>query len=165
MELIVETSCIVTGDRVANTERLKSVLEKQIINLYRNGVIHFWIGLQSKLDLLSAEILIDLRHELSELQLIIVQAGPMQYIGWPEYQIDRYAEILRAADDVITLSRRTTQKHKKQQVWYLVDHAVKVLAVWDGISSCITGNIVEVAYRKKRQIFLIDTDNYCVRYL
>lgn len=75
---------------------------------------------------------------------------------WPEESKQKYQEILSHATEVVIVTPGNYAAYKMQiRNQYMVDNCDKLIAVWDGTAGG-TGNCVQYAFEKKKQIIRVN---------
>lgn len=135
---------------------LKNALKKEIQALYDSGVRYFQTGMAMGVDMLCAEIVLELREICPEMALIAVMPCRNQTKQWDDFNKSRHSRILSECDGTIYV---TNDEYKggcmiKRNRW-LVDNAGTVLAVFDGKRGG-TMNTIHYADSIGRKIIVID---------
>lgn len=162
-----EKTCAFTGHRPqklpfglneedARCAALKEELRKQIINLIEDeNVTHFISGMALGVDLMAAEIVLDLKVSYPGITLESAIPCETQAVKWTVSQRERYYDIAAQCDKETMLQSHYTPDCMDKRNRYMVDHADFILAVWNGKPSG-TGRTVTYARGKKRTIIVID---------
>ena len=117
-------TCCFTGHRIIKiTPELVQRLKDAIIMLIEQGVTDFYNGGAIGFDMLCAEAVIALKAEYSDIRLhLLLPCQPEEQVkGWNKAQIERYNNILQAADCVTVLSEHYTDDCMKQRNERLVE--------------------------------------------
>lgn len=95
--------CIFTGHRLLpeNVQPLCAHLRSHILQLHRQGFTRFASGGARGFDLLAAELVLELRRELPELELHMILPCRGQDAWYSTEDRDRYRRLLTAADRVL----------------------------------------------------------------
>lgn len=162
-----EKTCAFTGHRPQKlpfglNERddrciaLKEELRKQTINLIEDeNVTHFISGMALGVDLMAAEIVLDLKVSYPGITLESTIPCETQAVKWTVSQRERYYDIAAQCDKETMLQSHYTPDCMDKRNRYMVDHADFILAVWNGNPSG-TGRTVTYARGKKRTVIVID---------
>lgn len=162
-----EKTCAFTGHRPqklpfglneegARCIALKEELRKQIINLIENeNVTHFISGMALGVDLMAAEIVLDLKVSYPGITLESAIPCETQAVKWTVSQRERYYDIAAQCDKETMLQSHYTPDCMDKRNRYMVDHADFILAVWNGKPSG-TGRTVTYARGKNRTVIVID---------
>lgn len=135
---------------------LKHLMAEQIENLIRSGVTTFFTGMALGVDLWGAEIVLALKEENPDLQLIAALPCETQANRWSAEQRERYFNILAECDDTVYISYPYTKGCMMQRNRWLVEHCNVLLAVYDGSERGGTAYTVQYAYDKGKRVIRID---------
>ena len=119
-------SCCFTGHRIIKiTPELVQRLKDTIIKMITQGVTDFYNGGAIGFDMLCAETVIAIKAEHSDIKLhMLLPCPPEEQVkGWNKAQIERYNNILQAANCVTVLSEHYTDDCMKQRNERLVELA------------------------------------------
>lgn len=133
-------------------EKLKEISEKLI---KEDKVTHFISGMALGTDIFAAEIIIDLKQKYPNIILEAAIPCESQETKWSEKQKRRYYKILNLCDKKTVLQKNYTHDCMQKRNRYMIDNSDIVIAVWNGTPSG-TGNTVEYAQKKEKQIIFID---------
>ena len=142
--------CCFTGHRPEKLQVPESVvmaaLEKEIRQAIADGFSVFISGMARGVDIWAAEIVLRLRNAGEAIRLIC--ACPYQGFerGWKQSWQDRYNAILSAADLVRYICPGYSRSCFQQRNEWMVDHAARVIAVWNGQPSG-TKNTIDYAMK------------------
>lgn len=135
--------------------RLKEELKKSIIELIENhGVIHFISGMAIGVDMIAAEIVLDLKKEYPNVTLECALPCETQANKWTVKYRDRYFSIIEMSDKETLLQTHYTADCMHKRNRYMVDKSDYVIAVWNGSPSG-TGKTVLYAKENNKQIIQI----------
>jgi len=148
-------ACAFTGHRPerldAPEEEVKKWLEEQILQAIQDGYTYFITGMQRGVDLWAAEILLKLKNEGREIQIIAACAFEGMEKGWGEEWKKIYFETREAASEVHAISGyRSKWAFIKRNEW-MVDHANRLIAVFTGTAGG-TKKTVEYAIKNRLEI-------------
>lgn len=145
--------CCFTGHRPQKLNRLetaiKADLEEEIKASIRNGFVTFITGMAYGVDIWAGEIVIRLRQSDPRIKLIASIPYPGFEDRWSIDWKQRFKHILEEADLVryICPSYRSSAFQKRNE--WMVDHASKVIAVFNGNPS---GTKNTIDYAKKQGV-------------
>ena len=109
-------------------------------------------------DILAAEHVVTLRLARKDLKLIAVVPFKGQESGWPKEWQDRYREIIKECDEVITLSDSYHKWVYSNRNRYMVDRSRFVVTYFDGKDGG-TKSTVQYAVKNGRELLNIyETD-------
>ena len=117
---------------------LSSVIRKSAEKGYRI----FYTGF----DILAGEMLLGMKEEFPEIQLIAVLPFEEQANTWGEFWREKYFTLLEHCDDVITLQPRYTPGCYQRRNRYMVDRSSLLICYYDGKTG---GTQSTVAYAEK----------------
>ena len=123
-------TCCFTGHRIIKiTPELVQRLKDTIIKLITQGVTDFYNGGAIGFDMLCAETIIELKAEYPDIKLhLLLPCPPEEQVkGWNKAQVEKYNEILKAADSVTVVSEHYTRdcmKHRNERLVELADHCI-----------------------------------------
>lgn len=170
MEILKLYTACITGHRPKSLpwgydEREKSCrvfkkdLKQIFIGAIHYGVYNFMIGMAEGFDMISAEILINLRKTYKYIKIIAVIPCKNQEIKWNIKQQRRYKKILKKCDEQIILSDDYTPTCMFERNKYMVDHSDIVIACYNGNPSG-TSKTIKYAKEKGLQIKIINPITY-----
>lgn len=134
---------------------LKAKLEKAIIYLIENkGVTNFISGMALGVDMIAAEIVLELKSKYPEIMLECALPCETQASRWSVKYRDRYFNIIEMSDKETLLQTHYTADCMHKRNRYMVDHSDYVIAVWDGSPSG-TGKTVMYAKENHKTILQI----------
>ncbi len=135
--------------------RLKDELRNMIIDLIDNhGVSHFISGMALGVDMIAAEIVLELKKNYPNITLECAIPCETQARKWTEKYRDRYFSIIEMSDKETLLQTHYTADCMHKRNRYMVDKSDYVIAVWNGSSSG-TGKTVLYAKENNKQIIQI----------
>ena len=135
---------------------LKSVLTEQIKALAEAGVTEFLSGMAEGTDVWCAEIVLELRKDNPALKLHCVLPCEGQSDYWSAEAQKRYRDILKQADQITYVNRKYTESCMLERNHWLVDHAGRLLAVYNGEYRGGTAATIRYAQKAKREIRVIN---------
>ena len=139
----------------AQSLELISKIQKAIIHLIDNeGVTHFISGMALGVDMIAAEIVLELKSKYPEITLECALPCETQASRWSEKYRDRYFNIIEVSDKETLLQTHYTADCMHKRNRYMVDRSDYVIAVWDGSPSG-TGKTVMYAKERNKEILQI----------
>lgn len=134
---------------------LISRIKKAIVYLIKEkGVTHFISGMAIGVDMIAAEIVLDLKKKYPTITLECAIPCETQANKWTEKYRDRYFSIIEMSDKETLLQTHYTADCMHKRNRYMVDHSEYVVAVWDGSPSG-TGKTVMYAKENNKEILQI----------
>lgn len=135
---------------------LKGVLSEQIAALVDKGVISFLSGMAEGADTWFALSVLSLREKNPELKLHCILPCMEQADKWSTSSQELYRSILAAADSVVYVSRNYHRNCMLERNVFLVEHAMFLLAVYNGERRGGTAATIRYAQKRDREIIRID---------
>ena len=132
-----------------HTDFLVLKLKNEIIRAYRTGKRFFKTGGAVGFDTLAAEVVLQLREHLPELALMVIVPFEGQDIYFSPASKVRYRRILDQADEVVVLSATYFQHCYLRRNAYMVNHASRLIAYYDGVGTGGTSFTVRLAESKQ----------------
>lgn len=169
-DLIKEITLCITGHRpmklpwhydetkescIAFKNDLKNRLEIAI----QNGWKYFLSGMALGIDMIFAEIVLELQKKYQDIKLIAVIPCSNQDERWQSEQQKRYRKLLKQSDLIITISKEYTPTCMNDRNKFMVEHSSACIAVWNGSPSG-TGNTVKYAKEVGCKVRVINPNNY-----
>lgn len=142
-------------------ERLNEAVE-YVISC--NGVTKFLSGMALGVDMLAAEVVLELRESNPQLTLECVLPCADQSIKWSKKERDRYEKILSLCDKIVTLQEAYTSDCMQKRNRYMVDKADIIIAVWDKHINGGTAKTVEYARSINKPVIIIDPIKIEIQY-
>lgn len=135
--------------------KLKDEIEKAIIHLIENeNVIHFISGMAIGVDMISAELVLELKAQYPNITLECALPCETQAARWSEKYRNRYFTDIEQSDKETLLQTHYTNDCMMKRNKYMVDKSDFVIAVWNGDASG-TGNTVRYAKENSKTIIQI----------
>lgn len=164
-----ETACL-TGHRPKslpwgydekkeNCIKFKEDLQQLFIDSYKYGLKNYLVGMAEGFDMIGAEKLIELRKTYSDIKIFAIVPCKGQETKWKQSQQERYHNILKQCDDVITLSEEYTPTCMNERNKYMVNKSSVVIACWNGKPSG-TGNTIRFSKENGSKVRIIDINKY-----
>lgn len=160
-------TCCFTGHRPKNLPfgydeddkrciKLKNIIQNEIENLItKNNAEHFITGMALGIDLICAEIVLELKKKYPHITLESAIPCETQAVKWSEKQRNRYFRIAEKCDKETLIQHHYDKECIQKRNRYMVDSSGFVLAVWNGNPSG-TGNTVRYAKEKGKKIIIIN---------
>lgn len=143
-------------------EGLKQKIKEEIEKLINNDDIRYFIsGMALGVDMLAAELIIELKKKYPDIELEAAIPCEVQYIKWSAAQKQRYFNILLKCDRKNILQKNYSPKCMLRRNRYMVDASDIVLAVWNGEAGG-TGSTVKYAEKQNKRIITIDPSKYFI---
>ena len=168
-KLIKDTTVCLTGHRPqflpwkydeakSSCLRFKQDLKIIFENKIKSGFTTYLIGMAEGFDLISAEILLNLREKYN---ITIVAVVPClgQELKWKTSQQNKYKKILSQCNDKIILYPKYTPNCMNDRNKYMVDNSNLVIACYNGKPSG-TRNTLRYAVKKGCNIIIINPLDY-----
>ena len=128
---------------------LKRRLAEELERTYGAGYRHFICGMARGTDLYFAQAVLELRERYPGVTLEGARPCESQAEGWPEADRRRYQEILDQCDYETIVQHRYDQGCMMRRNRYMVDHAARIIAVYDGVPRGGTAQTLMYALRRK----------------
>ena len=109
----------------------------------------FWLGF----DMMAAHTVLEQRKQYPDMVLVAVVPYVGQDVYFNKEDKQRYADILRQADKVVVLSEYYYAQCYAHRNDYMISHACRLIAYWDGKSAGGTSYTFNKAQKKKLVIY------------
>lgn len=147
--------CAFTGHRPEKLNipewEVRKFLRQAIEQAYADGFNVFISGVARGVDLWAADIVLLMKEEHPDIKLMCA----VPFIGydskWSAKQRSECQRILKSADHVVTVCKGYSDGCFQRRNEWLVDHATRLIAVWNGKPSG-TGNAVRYALAQKVEV-------------
>lgn len=147
--------CAFTGHRPEKLNipewEVRKLLRQAIEQAYTDGFNVFLSGVARGVDLWAADIVLLMKEEHPDIKLMCA----VPFIGydsrWSNKQRSECQRILKSADHVVTVCNGYSDGCFQRRNEWLVDHASRLIAVWNGKPSG-TGNAVRYALSQKVEV-------------
>lgn len=147
------------GDEAyAGTNRLKSIIYKEIYDSYAQGYTNFMSGLARGIDIWAAEMVVDFKHIHPEVRLIGVKPYRNHGETFKGTEKWRFNHIIESCDDIIVISETYNKGCMRARNEYMVEHSSKLIAVVSDFQSG-TGQTINLARKKGLDIKIINLNN------
>lgn len=139
-------SCILFKNAMA------SIIKKSIVN----GYTYFISGMAIGIDMIAAEIVLELKATYPDIILECALPCLNQTAKWNDESIMRYQNILSLADKVTTVSNALyfngcMAKRNK----YMIDNSHRVIAVYNGKKSGGTYQTINMAKKANKEVVIV----------
>lgn len=138
------------------TRALTEALWARIQFSYGQGYTCFLSGMAQGVDLICAQLVLRLRVEAPEVELIPVLPYPGQADRWRREERQAYLDVLQACRNQIII---VSPSYSRDCFWkrnrYLVDHASKIIGVYDGAPHGGTHQTLAYARRQGLEMELL----------
>lgn len=142
--------CCFTGHRPEKLKRseeeIKKGLEAAILKAIHDGYTNFITGMARGVDIWAGQIVLRLRQSNPDLRIIAALPYPGCDRRWPASWRKQYAEVLKAADLVKSISPKYSMASFQKRDEWLVDQSSRVIAVYDGVPGG-TKNTIDYAMK------------------
>ena len=150
--------CCFTGHRPQKLTRpeldIQDELEAEIQSAIQSGYTTFITGMAYGVDIWAGEIVVRLRQDNPKIKLIATIPFPGFESRWSRDWKRRYLELLDKADLVRCISSGYRPSAYQARNEWMVDHASRVIAVYNGCSSG-TKNTIDYARSKGIPVHII----------
>ena len=146
-------TCALTGHRDLPSAFCKNALYDELETLIREGYDRFLCGMAAGFDLAAIECLVDLREKY-KIALVACVPYRSQARGFSEQEKQRYVRLLEACDEQYILSGKYEAGCLLARNRYMVDHAARLIAVFDGQDGG-TRRTVEYALRSGLEVVYV----------
>lgn len=130
-------------------KEITSKLKNLIIETIKNGHTYFICGLAQGIDLLSAELVIELKHSFPFISLECAIPCENQYSDYCIEDLKRYYDILKNSDFVTLVSKNYSAGCMMKRNRYMVNKSSLIIGVWNGNKG---GTYNTLNYAKKKGI-------------
>jgi uncharacterized phage-like protein YoqJ len=150
--------CCFTGHRPEKLKtseaQIKTGLQKEIRLALADGYTSFVSGMARGVDLWAAQLVLDLKKENPNLQLLCA----VPYAGfakkWPTEWQRQFHAVLAAADDVKVFHPSFSYASFQERNRWMVDHSARIIAVYHGERG-ETYNTIRYAEQRHVQVRMI----------
>ncbi len=154
--------CAFTGHRpekvIGSEGKIIVELRREIEKAIADGYKVFLTGMSRGVDLWAADIVLELRRYNKDLKLVCVIPFEGMEERWPADWKKHYDLVRGQADFVWVLSDRYSKDSYQKRNQWMVDHASRLIAVFNGLASG-TGNTILYAHHRNVPIQIIDVRN------
>lgn len=110
----------------------KNKTRNEIENCIKNGYKYFISGMALGFDMISAEIVLELKKIYPHIKLICALPCKNQYKPWPLCQQQRYKKIVKQADIIRYISNEYTENCMLERNNYMLNNSSLVIALYNG---------------------------------
>lgn len=136
-------------------KKMKKTLKEKIIEAIKNGYIYFISGLALGFDIISAEMILELKNDYPHIKLIGAIPCKDQYKLWKPYQIERYKKVLAKCDSFRCLYDTYNDKCMLERNDYMLNNSSMVIALYNGKGGG-TGYTIKKAKEKGLETIIIE---------
>jgi len=147
------------NENMINCKIFKQDLKAMIESLINLGITTFFTGMAEGFDMISAEIVLNLKNKFPEIKLIAVIPCLGQEIKWNLNQQKRYINLINQCDKKIVLSRQYTQTCMNDRNRSMVDNSSIVIACFNGNPGG-TQNTIRYAKQQNCKLKIINPVDY-----
>lgn len=143
---------------VENSEEVNAIkleLHNAILRAVDDGFTTFLCGMAMGVDIWAGEILLGLKRQFKNLQLVAVVPFPQQANAWPSEWRLRFRSLLEKSDDVVIISETYNADCFFERNRYLVDHSSRLIAVYNQEKKGGTAYTIRYAQQQEVTIDLI----------
>ena len=138
-------------------EELGHYIFEEVARCIDDGFDTFYCGAARGADIMCGECVADMREGSGlSVRLICVIPFRDQAAGWGDWWKMRYWQLRRDSDENILLSEEFSKGCYQARNRYMVDHADRIIAIYNGNGRGGTAYTVEYARRMGREIIIID---------
>jgi len=162
------TSCAITGYRPTRfkfkyqedyslCKKIKRSLAEQLKRAYQDGARTFFVGGALGVDMWAGELLAEMKDkpEYADIRLICAIPFPGHDRLWDDKSKKRLEHIISACDGAVKVGEAESPDAYKTRNYYMVDHADRLIAVFDQEKNPRSGTSQTVNYAKKRGLEIV----------
>ena len=136
--------------------KLKARLGEAVETVINNyGVKNFLTGMALGVDMLAAELVLELKESNPQITLECVRPCENQNEKWTKKSRDKYDIILSRCDKIVTLQETYTSDCMQKRNQYMVDNSDILIAVWDKRIKGGTAKTFEYAQKTNKPVIII----------
>ncbi|MBR4098986.1 MAG: DUF1273 family protein [Clostridium sp.] len=139
-------------DCLALKARLVAALERA----YTAGCRHFICGMARGADLYFAEAVLDLRAQHDDVTLEAARPCETQADSWPQTEKARYYTLLDQCNLETLVQHHYDRGCMARRNRYMVDHAARLIAVYDGIPKGGTAQTLAYAMKQNLELDILE---------
>lgn len=139
-------------DCLALKARLAAALERA----YAAGCRHFICGMARGADLYFAEAVLDLRAQHDDVTLEAARPCETQADSWPQTEKTRYYTLLDQCNLETLVQHHYDRGCMARRNRYMVDHAARLIAVYDGIPKGGTAQTLAYAMKQNLELDILE---------
>ena len=136
---------------------LKEYMRHVVGTLVANNITLFYSGMAIGVDMLAAEVVLEIKAAFPQIALHAAVPFPSQPSNWPKATQDRYYSILSQCNITHTINQdpyTPWKMHARDR--FMVDNSQYVVSVWDGNPGGGTYYTTRYAQEVKRMIFRVN---------
>ncbi len=137
---------------------VKKALDAALERAYAAGARHFICGMARGADLYFAEAVLALRERRPEITLECARPCETQADSWPEADRRRYDSILDRCNYETLVQHAYDRFCMSRRNRYMVDHAARVIALYDGRPRGGAAQTLAYALQKKLEIDILPVE-------
>ncbi len=137
---------------------VKKQLVQALERAYKLGYRHFISGMARGSDLYFAEAVLELRERCPDARLECARPCETQSSRWPAREQQRYQEILDRCDYETMVQHTYDRGCMMRRNRYMVDHASRIIALYDGVPKGGTAQTLAYALRRGLETDIISID-------
>lgn len=152
-----EKKCCVTGHREINSEKIPYIREKlreEIIKCIENGYSTFYSGFAKGVDLIFADVVVDLKKEYPHIKL----EAAIPYRGRLNTKDKEFHRLLKECSKVHVLAEKYVKSTLLNRNRFMVQNSDTLIAVYDGREKGGTLFTIRYAHAIKKRVVLIDIE-------
>ena len=138
--------------------RVKERLMQAVERAYADGFRHFITGMARGGDFYFAEAVLALRARYPEVTLEGARPCESQANAWPERDRRRYAFILDRCNYETLVQHHYDRGCMMRRNRYMVDHAARIISIYDGVPKGGTASTLAYALRQGLQTDIIEVE-------
>ncbi len=127
-----------------NYQNIRKKIYDCIIECINNGYTYFISGVAQGIDLICAELVLEIKRKFSNIKLECAIPYPKQYTSYDYIDKLRYKSILTQADYISIISPKYSTNCMMKRNKYMVDNSSMLIGVWNGNQGG-TKNTIEYA--------------------
>lgn len=139
---------------------LRSAIRDKILKKIDEGFTYFISGMALGVDMICADLVLELRHNHPEIKLECALPCEEQTKFWPKEQVDLYMNIIEKCDYINVISYRYNRACIHQRNQYMVQKSDCLIAIWNGTEGG-TKNTIMLASKHQKPIEIINP-NDCI---
>ncbi len=161
-------TCCFSGHRIQKLEWLadfdhpfscilRERIKEKILEKIDEGYTYFISGMALGVDMLCAQIILDLKKDYPNIQLECALPCADQTKYWPQSQCILHSEILSKADYIFTVNEHYHRGCNHMRNQYMVKKSNALIAIWNG-SDGGTKNTIMLAARHNIPLEIINPE-------
>lgn len=170
IEIKTSKCCAVTGHRPEKLlflsdetspefKKLMDIIQQEILSLIQNGITTFCIGMATGIDTWIGEMIVRLKNDYPELQLVGVIPFQGHDHSWSEQDKIRCEQLKKCCDVVILLAQSFEKDSYRKRNQFMIDMSSYLLAVVD-LEQKRSGSCMTVNMARKKGIGRIEVNPF-----